>query len=136
MRHLECDRYSSGIGVGHPHFGNIGAAEHANGRFLIDAGPAACALAVEKSLDGGEECDEFAVVPFLKQGRIAGELVLHLSPEVVVARCLNKVAMLLDRYIIADRHELQRPEHNLSKMPDDLARIGRNWITHMHCARL
>ena len=73
---------------------------------------------------------------FLKQGRITGKLVLYFSPEVVVARCLNKVAMVLDRYIIADRHQLQRPEHNLSEMPDDLAGIGRNGVVHAHCAGL
>jgi len=44
--------------------------------------------------------------------------------------------MFLDRHIIPDRHELQRPEHNLSKMTDDEVRIGGNWIGHVHSATL
>jgi hypothetical protein len=29
-----------------------------------------------------------------------------------------------------DRHELQRPEQNLSEMLDDMARVGRSSIRH------
>jgi len=83
MRHIEDDRLGAAVGVHHPHLGDIAAAKHANGRLLVDACAAAFPLSVEEALDVGQKGHELGVMPFLKQTRVARELVYHLPPRVV-----------------------------------------------------
>jgi hypothetical protein len=70
-------------------------------------------------------------MPFLKLRWIASKLIFHLSPEIIEPLCLNKVAVLLDRQIVTDRHQLQRPEHNLPEMPDNEVTVERNPLAYV-----
>jgi hypothetical protein len=83
MRHIEDNRLGAVVGVRHPHFGDIAAAKHADGRLLVEARTAAYPLPVEEALDIGQKRHELAVMSFLKQARVARELVRHLPPGVV-----------------------------------------------------
>src|SRR4051794_15826155 len=63
----------------HANLPYILAPQHANRTVAIPVPRRAPrSLAIDESLDGREESDELVVVPFLKGGRIVGELVIDL----------------------------------------------------------
>src|SRR5690349_8563632 len=74
MRHAEGHGDGMGAGECDPYLGDIAATKYTNAGLLLDVPVAPFSFSVEEALDVGEECDELAVMPFLKLMRVAREL--------------------------------------------------------------
>ncbi len=86
----------------------------------------ALGIAVEKAADIRQEGHEFAVVPQLEIAGGTAEFIARLTPGIVGAGALQQLPVLLDLRPFADRHELQRPEQDLPKLPDEFAVV--DWM--------
>jgi hypothetical protein len=124
VRDAERDRSLRDTGKRHPHGGDVAAAEYADRRFGR-AAAAALRITVEEPAHVRQEGDELAVVPLLEPGGTAAELVAHLAPRIVVTGAREHLPVLLDLRALADRRELQRPQHDLPEVPDELRRLRR-----------
>ena len=94
----------------HPHGGDVFPPVNPQRRLAIARH--AAALAVEKTLDVGQEGDEFAVMALAVALDVGGEIVLQQAP---VGMILKSAPMLGARR--RQRHQLQWPEQDLAKRP-------------------
>jgi hypothetical protein len=110
---------------GHAHFCHVVAAEDADRRFasVRDEAFWTTALAVQKALNIGQEGDEFAVMALVELLGVAAEFVREFAPRVVGRNLLQQLAVVLQRAIVGQGHQLQRPQQDLPEMPD--SQLGR-----------
>jgi hypothetical protein len=97
-------------------------AKHAERGLLTHVQVAPFPFPVEETLDIGEKRNELAVMPFLELAGVPRKFIHHLTPGIIAVRSLQQFPMLLDRRILINGHELDRPEKDLPKVPDD--RVG------------
>jgi hypothetical protein len=62
-------------------------------------------------------------MPFLKFTGVSREFIHHHTPGMVAVRSLQQFPMLLDRRILINGHELDRPEKDLAEVPDNLVGV-------------
>ena len=134
MSNGQRDRHATGAGR-EPHRRDVIASEHAHRRAAgVRAARRLVALrttfAVEEPLHVRQERRELVVMAFLEVAGVASEFVRHLVPRISGSRLLEQFPVPLDlRPLTANRHQLQRPEHDLPELPYEFLGCG---LLHGH----
>ena len=104
----------------HAHARNVGTAHHLDRAFAV--GPLhrlADSLPVKEALHRRQERHELVVMALLELARHA-ELVVDFAPGVIRSGRRQVLPMVLDRRVLVERQQIDRPDQDLAQMLDAL----------------